>query len=671
MEDVTRARQRAESLRKSLAYHNHRYYVLDEPEISDEEYDRLLTELRELEHSHPELVTPDSPTQRVGAAPAESFGVVNHPVPLLSLANAFAPEDLASWWRRTAGLLGSREFTTVCEPKIDGLAVALTYVDGTLVTGATRGDGLRGEDITRNLRTVRSIPLSVSGKAPTRFEVRGEVYLPKDGFRRLNERRAEQGLPLFANPRNAAAGSVRQLDPAITAERPLDIFVYALGWAEGGTLPGSHWETMQWLSSLGFKINSRITRAATLEEAQSIHDRWVVQRSEWPFEADGMVVKVDSLQMQQELGSIGREPRWAIAYKFPAIQGTTRLLAIDISVGRTGSLNPVAILNPLKVGGVVISQAALHNEEDIHRKDIRVGDMVTIQRAGDVIPEVVGPVLSLRTGKEEVFHMPAACPACGHEVVKLEGEAMHRCSNAACPAQALERIRHFASRGAMDIDGVGEKLCESLFQAGLVKDAGDFYRLTEKDLLSLERMAQKSAARILASIADSRNRPLSRVVFALGMPHVGQEYADLLTRHYRSIDELAHATVEELTAVPSIGPKIAESVVAFFRQDRNQEIIRKLREGGVALEAAADQSAATDARLSGMTFVFTGRMSRFTRPEAEARVVQLGGRAAGDVSSKVTYLVVGDEPGSKAARAQELGVRVIDEQAFLQMLGES
>jgi DNA ligase (NAD+) len=670
MEDVTRARHRAESLRKSLAYHNHRYYVLDEPEISDEEYDRLLTELRVLEQSHPELVTPDSPTQRVGAEPAESFGVVNHPLPLLSLANAFAPEDLAAWWRRTTGLLDSREFTTVCEPKIDGLAVALTYVDGKLVTGATRGDGFRGEDITRNLRTVRSIPLSVSGKAPTRFEVRGEVYLPKDGFRRLNERRAEQGLPLFANPRNAAAGSVRQLDPAITAERPLDIFVYALGWAEGAALAESHWETMQWLGSLGFKTNPRITRAATLEEAQSIRDRWVEQRSEWPFEADGMVVKVDSLQMQQELGSIGREPRWAIAYKFPAIQGTTRLLSIDISVGRTGSLNPVAVLNPLKVGGVVISQAALHNEEDIHRKDIRIGDMVIIQRAGDVIPEVVGPVLSLRTGKEEVFRMPTTCPACGHEVVKLEGEAMHRCSNAACPAQALERIRHFASRGAMDIDGVGEKLCESLFQAGLVKDAGDFYRLTEKDLLSLERMAEKSAARILTSIADSRNRPLSRVVFALAMPHVGQEYADLLTRHYRSIDELALATVEKLTALPSIGPKIAESVVAFFRQDRNREIIRKLRDGGVAMEAAAGQSAATEGRLTGMIFVFTGRMSRFTRPEAEAKVVQLGGRAAGDVSSKVTYLVIGDEPGSKAAKAQELGVRVIDEQAFLQLLGE-
>ena len=671
MEDLTHVRERIESLRQALTHHSHRYYVLDAPEISDEEYDRLLAELKRLEQEHPELVTPDSPTQRVGATPADAFSVVHHPVPLLSLANAFAPGDLSAWWRRVAALIGSSDFSAVCEPKIDGLAVALTYADGVLVTGATRGDGLNGEDITNNLRTVRSIPLSVPRHAPTRFEVRGEVYLPREGFRKLNERRAKQGLPLFANPRNAAAGSVRQLDPAVTAERPLDIFVYGLGWAENASLPGTHWEMMQWLGSLGFKTNPRITRASTPEEAQEVYDLWVEQRADWPFEADGMVVKVDSLRMQEELGSIGREPRWAIAYKFPAVQGTTKLRQIGISVGRTGSLNPYAILEPVGVGGVVISQAALHNEEDIHRKDIRIGDTVIIQRAGDVIPEIIGPVVSLRTGDEQVFHMPAACPVCGHEVVKPEGEAMHRCVNAACPAQALERIKHFTSRDAMNIDGVGEKLCEALFRAGLVRDAGDLYRLTKEDLLQLDRMAEKSAVKVLASIEGSKSRPFGSVLFALGIFHVGQEYAELLARHFTSTDELARASVEDLVALPAVGPTIAESVVAFFRQDSNRQILRKLSEAGVALQRERGAAEVESQKLSGMTFVFTGKMTRFTRPEAEAMVTRLGGRAAQDVSRKVTVVVVGDEPGSKAARARELGVQVMDEREFLHLLGEA
>lgn len=671
MEDLTHVRERIESLRQALTHHSHRYYVLDAPEISDEEYDRLLAELKRLEQEHPELVTPDSPTQRVGATPADAFSVVHHPVPLLSLANAFAPGDLSAWWRRVAALIGSSDFSAVCEPKIDGLAVALTYADGVLVTGATRGDGLNGEDITNNLRTVRSIPLSVPGHAPHRFEVRGEVYLPREGFRKLNERRAKQGLPLFANPRNAAAGSVRQLDPAVTAERPLDIFVYGLGWADNASLPDTHWEMMQWLGSLGFKTNPRITRASTPEEAQEVYDLWVEQRADWPFEADGMVVKVDSLRMQEELGSIGREPRWAIAYKFPAVQGTTKLRQIGISVGRTGSLNPYAILEPVGVGGVVISQAALHNEEDIHRKDIRIGDTVIIQRAGDVIPEIIGPVVSLRTGDEQVFHMPAACPVCGHEVVKPEGEAMHRCVNAACPAQALERIKHFTSRDAMNIDGVGEKLCEALFRAGLVRDAGDLYRLTKEDLLQLDRMAEKSAVKVLASIEGSKSRPFGSVLFALGIFHVGQEYAELLARHFTSIDELARASAEDLVALPAVGPTIAESVVAFFRQDSNRQILRKLSEAGVALQRERGAAEVESQKLSGMTFVFTGKMTRFTRPEAEAMVTRLGGRAAQDVSRKVTVVVVGDEPGSKAARARELGVQVMDEREFLHLLGEA
>ncbi|RLC63725.1 MAG: DNA ligase (NAD(+)) LigA, partial [Chloroflexi bacterium] len=443
MVDIPKVKQRVEELRGLINYHNHRYYVLDSPEISDAEYDELMKELQQLEAKHPELVAPDSPTQRVGAPPVEAFGVVEHPQPLLSLANAFSYEELAAWHKRVSNLLGGRQFDLVCEPKIDGLAVALTYIDGLFVTGATRGDGYRGEDITQNLKTIRSIPLSVPREAPPRFEVRGEVYLPKAGFKKLNEERAKEGLPLFANPRNAAAGSVRQLDSSITARRPLDIFIYALGWAEGKAIPDTHWEIMQYLKSLGFKINPNIALCHSPDEAEKYYQRLVEIRESFPYEADGIVVKVNSIALQEELGTVAHEPRWSIAYKFPAIQGTTKLLDIGINVGRTGSLNPYAILEPVRVGGVVISSAALHNEEDIHRKDIRIGDWVVVQRAGEVIPEIVGPIISRRTGKEKIFHMPTRCPVCGSEVIKPEGEAMHRCTNNACPSQALERIKHF------------------------------------------------------------------------------------------------------------------------------------------------------------------------------------------------------------------------------------
>ena len=518
MASIAEVKQRIQKLRELLNYHNYRYYVLDSPEISDAEYDELMRELKQLEEAHPELITPDSPTQRVGAAPVEAFGVVEHPQPLLSLANAFSDEELDAWYRRASNLLGGRNTDFVCELKIDGLAVALTYVNGLLEVGATRGDGFRGENITQNLRTVKSIPLSVPKEAPPRFEVRGEVYLPKTGFKKLNEERAKEGLPLFANPRNAAAGSVRQLDSKITAQRPLDIFVYGLGWAEGKAVPDTHWEIMQYLKSLGFKINPNIALCHTIDEVKAYYAKWVQNQEELPYEADGVVVKINSIAFQTELGFVGREPRWAIAYKFPAVQGTTRLLDIGINVGRTGSLNPYAILEPVQVGGVTIKHAALHNEEDIHRKDIRIGDWVVIQRAGEVIPEIVEPIVSRRTGKEKVFHMPKTCPVCGAEVIKPEGEAMHRCTNAACPAQALERIKHFVSRGAMDIEGVGEKMSQTLFEAGLIKDVGDLYYLTRDQLLSLERMADKSAANILNSIEKSKDRPLPRVIFALGIP---------------------------------------------------------------------------------------------------------------------------------------------------------
>jgi DNA ligase (NAD+) len=669
MKDTNNGKQRIEELRETINHHNYRYYVLDSPEISDAEYDELMKELRQLEAEHPQLVTPDSPTQRIGAPPVEAFGVVKHPQPLLSLANAFSDEELAAWHKRVSNLLSRSQFDLVCEPKIDGLAVALTYVDGLLATGATRGDGYRGEDITQNLRTIRSIPLSVPREAPPRFEVRGEVYLPKAGFKRLNEERAKEELPLFANPRNAAAGSVRQLDSSITARRPLDIFVYGLGWAEGKAVPDTHWEIMQYLKSLGFKINPNIALLHSLDEAEKYHQSWVESREKYPYEADGIVAKVNSIALQQELGTVAHEPRWAIAYKFPAIQGTTKLIDIGINVGRTGSLNPYAILEPVRVGGVVISSAALHNEEDIHRKDIRIGDWVVIQRAGEVIPEIVEPIVSRRTGKEKIFNMPGRCPVCGSEVIKPEGEAMHRCTNAACPSQALERIKHFVSRGAMDIDGVGDKLCQALFEAGLVKDVADLYYLTREQLLSLERMADKSASNVLKSIERSKDRNLARVIFALGILHVGDQYAELLAEQFQSIDQLAKASQEELSAIPSIGPKIAESIVAFFRQKGNKQIIEKLRKAGVKLEREkAKRGRPDELPLTGLEFVLTGKLESFSRPEAEAKIKALGGKAGSDVTRKTSYVVVGADPGSKLAKAQKLGTKTLSESEFLKLL---
>ncbi|HUW44497.1 MAG TPA: NAD-dependent DNA ligase LigA, partial [Dehalococcoidia bacterium] len=578
-----------------------------------------------------------------------------------------------------------------CEPKIDGLAVALTYVDGLLVTGATRGDGYRGEDITQNLKTIRSIPLSVSREAPPRFEVRGEVYLPKAGFKKLNEERAKEELPLFANPRNAAAGSVRQFDSSITAKRPLDIFVYGLGWAEGEAVPDTHWEIMQYLKSLGFKINPNIALCHSLDEVEKYHQSWVESRENFPYEADGIVVKVNSIALQQELGTVAHEPRWAIAYKFPAIQGTTRLKDIGINVGRTGSLNPYAILEQVRVGGVVISSAALHNEEDIHRKDIRIGDWVIVQRAGEVIPEIVEPIVSRRTGKEKEFsiqektweiyrkrkgasgeEMPPGypiCPVCGSEAIKPQGEAMHRCTNAACPSQALEKIKHFVSRGAMDIDGVGEKLCQALFEAGLVKDAADLYYLTKEQLLGLERMADKSIANVLNSIKESKNRPLARVIFALGILHVGEQYAELLAQEFQSISKLDKASKKKLSKINSIGPKIAESIVAFFRQEGNRRIIEKLREKKVGQGLGKRRAKAVKPEklpFSGREFVLTGKLESFSRPEAEARIKALGGKVGSDVTRKTSYVVMGADPGSKLAKAQKLGIETLNEAEFLE-----
>jgi DNA ligase (NAD+) len=671
MADIEKVKKRIDELRKQLRYHSYRYYVLDGPEISDEDYDKLMLELKKLEEANPELITTDSPTQRVGAAPVEAFGIVEHPFPLLSLANAFVDEDIDNWYKRVINLTGMSDVKFDCELKIDGLAVALTYINGLLEIGATRGDGYRGENVTQNIRTINSIPLSVSKNAPPRFEVRGEVYLPKSSLKKLNADREEEGQPLFANPRNAAAGSLRQLNPKITAKRNLDIFIYGLGWSEGKTMPDSHWEIMQYLKSLGFKINPNNALLNTLEETKKYYKNWVEKREDLPYDADGVVIKIDSISLQNELGAVGHEPRWAIAYKFPAVQGVTQLENIGINVGRTGSLNPYAILKTVRVGGVTINRAALHNEEDIHRKDIRIGDWVTIQRAGEVIPEIVGPIISRRTGAEKIFHMPKKCPVCGAEVIKPEGEAMHRCTNIACPAQALEKIKHFVSRNAMDIEGIGEKIAETLYKKGLIHDSGDIYHLYEKknELLDLEKMGEKSVSKILDSIEKSKNRSFAQVLFAIGITHIGEETADLLADHFRSLDELSKASSDQLMQISSIGPKIADSVVAFFRQKQNQEVIDKLKTAGVNIESKHQEQ--RNMPLAENEFVITGRLDSFTRQEAESRIKALGGKAGSDVTKKTKYVVIGADPGSKAARAESMGIDTLNEAQFLKMLNDA
>jgi DNA ligase (NAD+) len=677
MEDQSAARTRTDELRAEINDHNYRYYALDEPVVSDAAYDRLMAELKSLEAQYPELVTVDSPTQRVGAKPLEAFGTINHRVPLLSLGNAFSSEELRAWHERTLKLLEAERCDMVCEHKMDGLAVSLIYEKGIFTTGATRGDGQQGEDITRNLRTIPSIPLKLKDGAPPLLEVRGEVYLPRSGFDALNKQRAGAGQPLFANPRNAAAGSLRQLDPGVTAERPLNIFIYGLGDSKGATLPDSHGKRMAYLRGLGFRINSYNSSAATIDEAVNYYEKWTENRRELDYEADGVVVKVDNIDLQVKLDSVGREPRWAIACKFPAAQETTRLLDIEVGVGRTGTLNPVAILEPVNVGGVTISHAALHNEDDIRRKDIRIGDTVTVQRAGDVIPEIVGPVAALRTGEEKIFslndHLPKddlnhpLCPVCGAHITRTEGEAMHYCPNAACPAQVQASLAHFVSRGAMDIEGIGERQSRTLQEKGLLGSFADLYGLKDKkdELAALEGMGEKSADNILKAIEDSRQRPLARLIFALGIRHVGAETAQILARRFGDIDKLAETDEKTLTNINAIGPKIAASIVAYFAEKKNIELIEKLRAAGVKLR----EEASADLPLEGKEFVITGSLTQMGREAAEARIRELGGSAKKDVTKNTAYLVKGEKPGSKLARAEKLGtVKIINEAALLDLL---
>jgi DNA ligase (NAD+) len=659
------ARLRSEELRAQLAYHNYRYYVLDSPEISDAEYDELMNELRAIEEQFPELITPDSPTQRVGAEPLAQFGVVDHRVPLLSLSNCFSEEELRAWHRRAAERLGREDFALTSEPKIDGLAVALVYEDGKFVQGATRGDGLHGENITANLRTIRTIPLSLAPPYPERFEVRGEVYMTRSGFEAMNAERAERGEPLYANPRNCAAGSVRQLDPRVTASRPLAIYIYQLGWCEG-THPDSHFEVLAWLAGMGFRVNPLAARHASLTEAYD-RIRWYAgERERLDYDIDGVVLKVDNIRDWDRLGVVGREPRWATAFKFPPQQRTTRLLDIQVNVGRTGALNPFAVLEPVTVGGARVRMATLHNEGDIRRKDIRIGDTVIVQRAGEVIPQVVAPVPSLRTGSEREFTMPAVCPACGTPVSRDPDQAAVYCPNSACPAQQVRLIEHFASRGAMDIEGLGERMASILFQNGLVRDVADLYDLTVEQLAALERMGTRSAQRLVAGIEKSKQRPLANVLFALGIRHVGFETARLLAAHVGSLTGLLNATVEELQQVEGIGPVVAQSIATWTARPENRDLVARLIAHGI--DPREERTATREGPLSGLTIVVTGRLESMSRPEAEERIRALGGKVGSSVSKTTDYLVAGADAGSKLTKAQALGTRILDEAGFLQLM---
>ena len=662
------ARWRAEWLRGELSRHNYRYYVLDDPAISDAEYDALIRELRALEEQYPDLVTPDSPTQRVGAPPTAGFAQVAHGAPMFSLANAFDPAEFQAWYDRVVRLLDGQDFEMTCELKIDGLAVSLLYEDGVLVRGATRGDGARGEDVTGNLRTVRSIPLRLLGQAPASMEVRGEVFLGRTAFQRLNAQREAEGLPLYANPRNTAAGSVRQLDPAATAQRPLDIFVYAVGVVEGGALPATQGETLQWLASLGFHTNPHTRLTPTPNDVLAYYAEWLERRQKLDYETDGVVVKADRRALWEPLGVVGREPRWAIAYKWPAHQVVTRVEAIEVNVGRTGKLNPYAVLEPVQVGGATVKHATLHNEDYIRTKDIRIGDSVVVERAGEVIPQVVRVVEDRREADRPEFRMPTACPVCGFPVVRAPDEAAHVCTNVSCPAKLIEGVQHFVARGALDIEGLGEKWVRILLEQGLISNVADLYALRLEALVELDRMGEVLAQKILANIQGSKERPLARLVFGLGIPHVGSEVAELLVAHFPAMQRLMEATEEEITEVPGVGPVIAASVVAYFGDPAVRELVDRLRAAGLRMEAdVAPQPA--EGPLSGLTFCFTGTMASMTRSQAEEHVKALGAAATDSVTRKTTYLVAGEGPGaSKLRQAERAGTQSLTEEQFLALL---
>jgi DNA ligase (NAD+) len=667
------AAARVAELRRQLEHHNYRYYVLDDPEIPDVEYDRMFRELQALEAAHPELVTADSPTKRVGGAPVAGFREVRHLVPMLSLDNAFSADELIAFDRRIRERLQTEEAVDYsAETKLDGTAVSLLYENGRLVRGATRGDGETGEEITHNIRTIDSIPLKLRGdRRPALLEVRGEVYMPKAGFAGLNARLAEEGAKTFVNPRNAAAGTLRQLDPRIAATRPLEFFAYGVGHFEDGRLPGRHSEILDLLKDWGVRISPLTRRVQGAKGCQAYYDQIAKERDSLPYEIDGVVLKVDRTDLQKELGFVSRAPRWAIAFKFPAQEVTTTVRGIDFQVGRTGALTPVARLEPVFVGGVTVSNATLHNVDEIERKDVRVGDTVIVRRAGDVIPEVVRVIHERRVGKPRRIVLPNKCPVCGSDVVRPEGQAVARCSGGLfCPAQRKEKLRHFASRRAMDIEGLGAKIIEQLVDQGVqgqpIHTPADIYSLTADQLAGLERMGEKSAANLVAAIHRSKDTTLPRFLFALGIPEVGEVTAANLARHFGDIDLLADAEQDALEAVPDVGPVVAQHVHEFFRQADNLKVIRALRRHGVTWPN--QESNAADLPLAGKTFVLTGTLESMTRDMAREHIEKLGGKVTGSVSAKTDYLVAGTEPGSKLRKAQQLGIGVLDEAAFLKLV---
>ncbi|MFH1609883.1 MAG: NAD-dependent DNA ligase LigA [Candidatus Bipolaricaulota bacterium] len=654
-------------MRAEIRRHDYRYHVLDQPVVSDADYDRLFRELVRLEGQYPGLVAPDSPTQRVGALPAEEFRPVAHAIPMLSLANSFSDAELVEWRDRVRRILGGEPAGYVCEPKLDGLSVELVYEDGVFTVGSTRGDGRVGEDVTGNLRTIKQVPLSLfplGGQVPRLLEVRGEVYMERGGFRRFNEERAGRGEPLFANPRNAAAGSLRQLDSSVTAGRPLKLFCYHVGRVEGITIR-SQSELLTVFPKLGLPVNPVWRVCHGLDEVVAFYRDLLAERDELPYESDGVVVKVDTFSEREVLGEVARAPRWAVAYKFPAEEATTQVVEIAVQVGRTGTLTPVARLAPVEVSGVTVSRATLHNEDEVRRKDVRVGDWVVVRRAGEVIPEVVRPIPERRTGDEREFTMPDRCPACGGPVARPEGEVAHRCENVSCPARVKEAILHYASRRAADIQGLGWKLVDRLVETGMVRRISDLYRLRTEHLVPLERMGEKSAQNLLDAIERSKGMALGRLIFALGIRHVGERVAGLLAERFASVEALSLAGDEGLTVIPGIGPEIAQSIVGFFRNEENQRLVGELTALGVVPRAERPWGGS----LSGKAVVFTGTLSLFTRDEARRIVESLGGKVASGVSRKVDYVVAGKDPGGKMDRARELGVPVLSEEEFRRLVG--
>jgi DNA ligase (NAD+) len=665
------AKKRVLELHDEINEHNHRYYVLDDPAISDAEYDRLMRELMALEEEFPELKTPDSPTQRVGGEPLPYFEKVEHTTPMLSLGNAFDEQDLRDFDERVRKAAGRQNVRYVCELKIDGLAVSVKYEDGRFVLGSTRGDGITGEDITQNLKTIRSLPLRIN--EPLSIEVRGEAYMPRRAFERLNRERAENGEPLFANPRNAAAGSLRQLDPKLAARRTLDLFVYEIGQLEGHTVQ-THTEGLQFLETLGFKVNPARQTVESVEEMLAFIEKWGKNRPDLPYEIDGIVIKVDELALRKQMGNTAKSPRWAIAYKFPAEEAVTRLLDITLNVGRTGVVTPTAVLEPVSLAGTTVQRASLHNEDLIREKDIRIHDYVVVKKAGDIIPEVVGVLTEKRTGGEKAFSMPEHCPECGSGLVRLEGEVALRCINPECPAQTREGIIHFVSRGAMNIEGLGEKVVTQLFNHGLVRSVADLYYLEKEDLLQLERMGEKSVQNLLEAIEKSKRNSLERLLFGLGIRFVGAKGAKILAQHFKHMDALMEAGMEELLALDEIGPKMADSVVTYMEKPEVRETINRLKEAGVNMEykgpGADGEKAVASSPLAGKTVVITGTLQKMSRKEATDLLESLGANVTGSVSKKTDLLVAGEKAGSKLDKAKKLDVTIWDEETLLSHLPE-